>query len=185
MEKAYLPGMAAIAAGVLGAMAVARWPHPPRWVALALGIAGATGVLAVLMVENVLWPLLGNGSLLLLTTSSTCLIAAFQLRGAHREDRPLRGTGWLQSFGRLSYEIYLTHMFVVLTVVKVWRSQGGNVHYGFVWYVPIVALAWALGSLVARFVSVPAERALRLRLMPHAAATSEQSVLTGLRRRGY
>jgi len=165
MEKAYLPGMAAIAAGVLGALAVARWPDPPRWVSLTLGVAGTAGVLAVLLVEDVLWPVLGNGTVLFLTTSAVCLVAACHVRGARGEERALRGTGWLQSFGRLSYEVYLTHMFVVFAVVGVWRSRGSDLRYGFVWYVPIVCLAWALGALVARFVSIPAERALRLRLV--------------------
>ena len=62
---------------------------------------------------------------------------------------------------RLSYEVYLTHMFVVWPVVRGFRATGGHPRWGFLWYLPAVAMAWLLGWLVARYVSVPSERGLR------------------------
>src|SRR5205823_3219242 len=87
------------------------------------------------------------------------LVLAFHWRPVSR----IPGAGWLQSFGRLSYECYLTHMFVVFAVVRVWRATGGDLPSGYVWYVPAVAVSWALGAAVARWFSVPCERALRAR----------------------
>jgi peptidoglycan/LPS O-acetylase OafA/YrhL len=73
--------------------------------------------------------------------------------------------GWLRSFGRLSYEIYLTHMFVVYSIVQVFGATGGNKWRGWLWYVPTVGLSWVLGWLVARYISGPSERAVRGRLL--------------------
>ena len=77
---------------------------------------------------------------------------------------PLRATGWLRSMGRLSYEIYLGHMFVVFAVVAAFNASGGNLHQGYLWYLPAVLLAWALGALVARLYTLPCESWLRKRL---------------------
>ena len=155
-EKAYLPGMAAIAAGVLGALAAGRFRPRPAWAA-ALRWGGGAGLVAVLCFEGRLWPRLGEGCLLLLTLSVTAMLIGLQ----DRERRPLPGTGWLRSCGRLSYEIYLSHMFVVWPVIRAFKAMGGGLRWGILWYLPAVALSWALGWLVARVLSIPCERVLR------------------------
>jgi peptidoglycan/LPS O-acetylase OafA/YrhL len=160
-EKAYLPGMAAIAAGVLGALGAARFGPPRLWVAALVGSVGAIGIGAVLLVEDLLWPLLGNGTVLVLTASATSLVVACHWHATTDSAWRLPGTGWLQSFGRLSYECYLTHMFIVFGVVRLFRASGGALQHGYLWYLPALALSWLAGALVARFVSSPCERALR------------------------
>src|SRR5664279_4774421 len=164
-EKAYLPGMAAIAMGVLGALVAAQLRPLGRWNLRLLRALGGLGLVAVLCFENRLWPHLGNGTMLLLTLSSVCLVLAFHLQARDAGLRPIPGTGWLRSFGFLSYEIYLTHMFVVWPVVRAFRATGAGLWWGILWYLPAVALSWLLGWLVARYLSVPCERALRQRLM--------------------
>lgn len=163
-EKAYLPGMAGIAMGVLAALA-GRHLQPGRRGAQLLGLAGLVGLVMILCFEGVLWRLLGNGTMLVLTGSVACLVLACHWGAAGR----LPGTGWLQSLGRLSYEIYLTHMFVVWPIVHVFRAHGANFRWGFLWYLPEVALAWGLGWMVARAFSQPVERRLRGRLLRAAA----------------
>jgi peptidoglycan/LPS O-acetylase OafA/YrhL len=75
------------------------------------------------------------------------------------------GTGWLRQIGQCSYEIYLTHMFAVMTLLRVFEW----------WFVPVpaspivylVALAVMLGVsvllgfIVARLFSEPVNAALR------------------------
>jgi peptidoglycan/LPS O-acetylase OafA/YrhL len=160
-EKAYLPGMAAIATGVLGALLAARWPvWPPRTVALP-GCLGVIGLGAVMLDGSALWHLLHDGYMLVLTLSSLCLVLATT---QHREKggwSAMRGLGWLRSFGRLSYEIYLTHMFVVYAIVRLFKATGSDIGLGYLWYVPAVLVSWLLGTLVARLVSIPSDRALR------------------------
>ncbi|MEO6968829.1 MAG: acyltransferase [Rhodanobacteraceae bacterium] len=169
-EKAYLPGMAAIAMGVLGALIAARFAPPRRWITTAPCIAGALGLAAVLLASNILWPVLHDGYMLLLTFSAMCLVVGLHWRetkGWRTKGwrRPLPGFGWLCSFGRLSYEIYLTHMFVVYAAVRAFKATGGNIGLGYLWYLPVMIVCWLLGVLVARFFSIPCDRALRGRLL--------------------
>jgi len=155
-EKAYLPGMAGIAMGVLGAI-LAKHVRP-RALPL-LFILGAAGLVSVFCFGDVLWRIMRNGSMLLLTFSAVLLVLAFHWQGEGA--RPIPGTGWLRSFGLLSYEIYLTHMFVVWPVVRAFKARGGGLWWGFLWYAPAVAASWLLGWLVARYVSIPGERVMR------------------------
>lgn len=159
-EKNYLQGMAAIATGVLAALLARRWPamrpSTVRWT-LALG---ALGLLAVFFGGSGLWRSLHYGYMLVLTASAAALVLAARWRAATATTPPWPAFGWLRSAGRLSYEIYLSHMFVVWLVVDRFTAAGGDLRWGVAWYPPILAGAWALGWLVARFISGPLERAL-------------------------
>lgn len=164
LEKAYLPGMAAIATGVLGALLADAW-RPPRRTAAMLGWLGAVGLGAVLLDGGALWHWLRDGYMLVLTLSALCLLLCCQWRSGYGEVSPLRGFGWLRAWGRMSYEIYLTHMFVVFAVVRAYRAWGGDPAHGWLWYLPALGLCWLLGRAVERWLSVPGERWLRSRLM--------------------
>jgi len=124
-EKAYLPGMAAIATGVLTALLVEGWNAPVRTLRM-LRLAGALGLFAVPLYGRELWASFGNGYMLVLTGSAAMLLAGLQARSG----TPMRALGWLRSFGRHSYEIYLTHMFVVFALVALYRYSGGDIRHG-------------------------------------------------------
>lgn len=159
-EKAYLPGLGGIAVGVLAAIVARRLKRPDLWAVWLLGALGAVGLGAVLCFEGWLWHFLGNGSMLLLTLSTGCLVLALHWHDSGGPVHPFPGLGPLRSLGRLSYEVYLTHMFVVWPVVGAFKASGSDPRWGFLWYVPAFALSWSLGWLVARYVSSPCERAL-------------------------
>jgi peptidoglycan/LPS O-acetylase OafA/YrhL len=163
-EKAYLPGMSAIAVGVLGALLAARSPMLPARTMALLGWLGAIGLLAATIDGAAMWHLLRDGYMLLLALSALCLLLACEQRARRGEWQPGFGFGWLRSWGRLSYEIYLSHMFVVFAVVRLYRMTGVHVAYGFLWYLPALLLCWLLGKLVERWLSAPCERWLRQRL---------------------
>jgi len=171
-EKAYLPGMAAIATGVLAALIAARL-RPSERIANALCAIGACGLVVILFFEGVIWPLFGNGVMLVLTVSAACLVIGFDSRAP----KPIAGTGWLRSMGRLSYEMYLTHMFVVFAIVAVFKASGGDLRWGFVWYLPAVALSWLLGAALAHLYSIPCDRALRRRLLKRQSAVPDRTAL--------
>jgi peptidoglycan/LPS O-acetylase OafA/YrhL len=176
-EKAYLPGMAAIATGVLGALLVSRWQTVPRGVGSALGIAGCVGLYLVMFEGKLLWSLMHNGYMLVLTGSSLCLVLASAW--APTGGVPWRGLDWLRSWGRLSYEIYLTHMFVVTAAIRLYKATGSNIAHGYLWYLPTLPLCWLLGKAVERYISTPAERWLRGRMLSPATvspALSEQAL---------
>ncbi|WP_114238723.1 acyltransferase [Dyella sp. C9] len=168
-EKAYLPGMAAIATGVLGALLVARYPQVPARTARLLVWLGLLAMGWVMFDGVAIWGLLRNGYMLVLTGAALCLVLASSWL---RSGTPLRGFGWLRSWGRLSYEIYLTHMFVVTALVRLYKAAGSHVAWGFLWYLPALPLCWLLGHLVERFLSTPAERWLRARMLPKAPLSS-------------
>jgi peptidoglycan/LPS O-acetylase OafA/YrhL len=174
-EKAYLPGMAAIAAGVLAALAGERW-RPRVALVRGVGAVGLAGLAATMLAMPWLWKWLKDGVMLLLTLSAACLVLAMHWRSRRDRPRPLPGTQWLRSMGRLSYEIYLSHMFVVFAVVTAYKATGADARSGWLWYLPAVALCWGLGWLVARAWSLPCEQALKRRFGAAPTLASAQAV---------
>ena len=173
-EKAYLPGMSAIAIGVLGALLASRWRLPSRRTGILLGWLGAIGLTAATIFGAAMWHLLRDSYMLLLAASALCLLLACEQRQHRGAWLPWRGLGWLRSWGRLSYEIYLSHMFVVFAVVRIFRLNGGDPRWGFVWYLLALPLCWLLGVAVERGLSAPCERWLRTRLLPHRIVLARQ-----------
>lgn len=133
-EKAYLPGMAAIAWGVLTAILAHRW-RPSVHITRAIGLAGVCCIVAVLV-----WPVLVHRHLfrsgLTFICVGTCLmLLAFTAHPPARR-RPLR---WLARMGSLSYELYLSHMFIVLATVGLYRTLLGEVQaWTFTVYLPVL-----------------------------------------------
>jgi peptidoglycan/LPS O-acetylase OafA/YrhL len=162
-EKAYLPGMAAIAVGILTALAAVRVHLNRRRAAPWLCVMGAVGLGATMCFGNVLWPLIGNAYMLVLVVSCASLVLAFHWQAEDDAAWTFPGTGWLRSFGKLSYEIYLTHMFVVFGIVRLFAASGSNPQWGFLWHLAALPLSWLLGWLTARCVSTPCDVFLRRR----------------------
>jgi peptidoglycan/LPS O-acetylase OafA/YrhL len=69
----------------------------------------------------------------------------------------------LLACGRLSYEIYLTHMFVVLSAAAWFNGNGAPASLVYPVLGVTLVLCWALGALVERVWSAPANRWLRKR----------------------
>lgn len=161
-EKAYLPGMAAIAMGVCAAL-LASVLHPPgrEWRA-ALGWISLGLLAAPLLHSPFFHKLLGSAYLLLVTASVAALLVAFHWGWGQR--LAARGTVWLRAFGVMSYEVYLTHMFVVFALAGLFHLTGANLALGWLWFLPALALSWGLGFLVDHHLSRPAGRWVRARL---------------------
>jgi peptidoglycan/LPS O-acetylase OafA/YrhL len=96
---------------------------------------------------------------LLSLASAGLLVAATRLRLG---PRPLVLLRPLRACGRLSYEIYLTHMFVVLAAARLFDARGWAKPAAYPLVVLICVACWALGALVERYISAPASRWLRL-----------------------
>jgi peptidoglycan/LPS O-acetylase OafA/YrhL len=73
-------------------------------------------------------------------------------------------TSPLRWFGRLSYEVYLTHQFVVLGMVVLLIHT--HLSATPLWFCVTVALTGLLGLLVARCFSEPMNRMLRTAMLP-------------------
>ncbi|HEY6456846.1 MAG TPA: acyltransferase [Steroidobacteraceae bacterium] len=164
LEKAYLPGMSAIAVGVLAAILVRRIRASGPRVVLVMSLVGWAGVCAVLFAGNWVWRLVHHGyGLFLAVAAAGIVIGAHWHESATSGKAPLRGLNWLRSCGRLSYEIYLSHMFCVFggLALLTWSGPGGL--WRFLWYPPILIACWVLGSALSRGFTLPIERHLRQR----------------------
>lgn len=165
-EKAYLPGMSAIAIGVLGALLASRLRTLSLRGTVLLAWLGAIGLLAATIDGAEMYHLLRDGYMLLLSVSALCLLLACEQRQRLGDWHPWRMFNWLRSWGRLSYEIYLTHMFVVTPVVWLFRLGGSDFRLGVLSYLLTLPLCWLLGTAVERWLSLPCEGWLRARLLP-------------------
>jgi peptidoglycan/LPS O-acetylase OafA/YrhL len=147
-EKAYLPGMAAIAWGVLAALLARRW-RPSRRDARAMALFGAFCILLVLG-----WGELVHRHLFKTGMYGLCLGACLLLLAFHAHPpAPRRGLAWLARMGALSYELYLSHMFVVLGAVAAYRALlGKNQDWHFVVYLPVLLVCFVLAGLLARLI---------------------------------
>lgn len=162
-EKAYLPGISAISMGVCTALLVSKMPgRDDSRLTMAAGYLATACLVVFFLWEDAVYRMLGDGSMPFLTGSLAVLLAAF-----HRgwgQSVAWKGTGWLRSFGVMSYEVYLTHMFVVFSVVGVFHLSGAGPRTGWVWFILVLGLTWCLGRLVDRLLSSPADRWIRMRL---------------------
>jgi peptidoglycan/LPS O-acetylase OafA/YrhL len=149
-EKAYLPGMAAIAWGVLAALLAQflrdRW-RPTLREARLLALFGAVCILLPLGWGDLVHRYLAKSNMVMLCVGSCALLLA-----AHAHPpAPRRVLGWLARMGVLSYELYLSHMFVVLGTVATYRALlGARQDWTFVVYLPVVAVSYWLAGLLAR-----------------------------------
>jgi peptidoglycan/LPS O-acetylase OafA/YrhL len=170
-EKAYLPGMAAIAFGVLGAQLHHRFRVSSNF-ARALLWLGIIAFIGLLLYRGMLWSTWKH--LVMLFYCLTCLVLVFACANL-----PTRGTEkrrlWLSRFfahiGRLSYELYLTHMFVVLTATAVYRAYfPDQLYWAFAIYPIAVVICERLAYATQKWVGAPLGRRMMQSRM-HLTAT--------------
>jgi peptidoglycan/LPS O-acetylase OafA/YrhL len=83
------------------------------------------------------------------------------------------GTGLMRAVGRCSYEIYLTHMLVVLGLMPFISASRPEIAWVPVWYAALLISSVALGWVVHHAYSEPLNRALRSR---HPSPIDERAV---------
>jgi peptidoglycan/LPS O-acetylase OafA/YrhL len=164
-EKTYLGGMDGIALGCLCALVTDRLLR--RGDAQRRGWRGRLVAVeligVVLMLLTTMWPpwhwmryVWRSGTDSTILALGACLVMTGSVvRG--------RVGGWFSApirwLGRRSYEVYMTHEFVVVwgTMLYVKLRRGPLT----IWFVAIVLLSALLGAVVARYFSEPMNRALR------------------------
>ena len=77
----------------------------------------------------------------------------------------------LRWFGRYSYEIYLTHMFVVIPGAWLFQRIGALPAWTPLWFAMVVAASGLLGQWLAQGFSQPCNRMLRRRGSAPAASS--------------
>jgi peptidoglycan/LPS O-acetylase OafA/YrhL len=86
---------------------------------------------------------------------------ALTLMSIRRNPSAGRWTRPLQWLGRNSYEVYLTHMFVVTAATQVYTALGSPIRWALAWFVGVTTVSAFLGDAVARWYSEPLNRKLR------------------------
>jgi peptidoglycan/LPS O-acetylase OafA/YrhL len=100
----------------------------------------------------------------LLAFGTALILIWMQKRLLNGQQKPSRFTGFLRFLGRNSYEVYLTHMFVVFILVKEYNVLKLRGEWAWVLYFLAILISGILGELVARYFSNPANNYLRERL---------------------
>ena len=158
-EYSYLGGMEGIALGCLTALIVLSRSFSRRalWI---LGVAGTLIVSASLIFS---WQAysgwLGNTGLnFTLLGVGTCMFIAATTQTEWRSPRVFVP---LVRMGRYSYEIYLTHMFVVFTFFGLFLHAGKSLRGVPLLFVSVILVSGLLGAGVANLYSEPMNRFLR------------------------
>ena len=159
VEQSYLGGMDAIALGCLTALLVCR-VHFSRTALRAIAVAGATLIVSILVGLRLTYvPLIAKSGLdMTIIALGTCMVITAAAQTQWKGPRLLAP---LLRLGQCSYEVYLTHMFVVFAFFAIFLKFGSPIWSVPLLFVATVLVAAAAGDLVARFCSEPLNRMLR------------------------
>jgi peptidoglycan/LPS O-acetylase OafA/YrhL len=153
--------MDAIALGCLTALLVCR-VHFSRTALRAMAVAGATLIVSILVGFRLTYvPLIAKSGLdMTIIAMGTCMVI---IAAAQTQWKGPRLLAPLLRLGQCSYEVYLTHMFVVFAFFAIFVKYGSPIWSVPLLFVATVVVAAAAGDLVARFFSEPVNRLLRER----------------------
>jgi peptidoglycan/LPS O-acetylase OafA/YrhL len=155
----YLSCMDGIALGCLAALAanVLRLSSALLWT---LRVTGTAMVMLVMLVRplTAALRLYKTGLDVTVLALGTCLLLVAIAQRNNPGGRPTAAIRW---FGRNSYEIYLTHMFVVLWSVQLFVATGTRLRWAPLWYLAMLGAAGLVGAIVATRYSEPMNRRLR------------------------
>lgn len=160
-EYSYLGGMDAIALGCLTALVVSR----VRFSRLHLWMLSSVG--AILLIFSLcfsiwayIWGLGRNGLNMTILAAGTCMLVAVAAQTQWKSPRILSP---LRKLGQRSYEVYLTHMFVVFATFGLFVRLGKPMRGVPALFITVIVIAGLLGEAVARSFSDPMNRLLRRR----------------------
>jgi peptidoglycan/LPS O-acetylase OafA/YrhL len=160
-EYSYLGGMDAIALGCLTALLLARVELSRLTLRLVGGFGAALLALCVGFTHQMAaWGLETTGLDMSAVGVATCMIIAAAAQSRWRSSSILRP---VIALGRCSYEIYLTHMFVVFVAFGLFVAAGEPMGAVPILFAGVILIAGLLGALVARLYSEPLNRWLRRR----------------------
>lgn len=160
-DYGYLSCMDGIAWGCLTALLARVW-RAGRWPSIALKISGTLLIMLVMLAR----PLVAGLHLYQFGLDFTVLAlgTCFLILTVAQENKVGRWpTGLLRWFGRHSYEVYLTHCFIMIWGIQSYLVLGLSSGWAPVWYLIMFVLSGILGWIVANWYSEPINRWLRTR----------------------
>ena len=162
--------MDAIALGCLAALIADRKRFPVRTLG-AFAMAGTSLLIFCLgfSIESQRLGLDRIGLDMTIVAAGTCLIAVAAAQSGHVAPH---FTAPLLLLGRRSYEIYLTHMFVVFALFQLFLDSGKPIGAVPALFLISILISGLLGETIARFYSEPLNQRLRGR-----QATSDRGAI--------
>lgn len=160
-EYSYLGGMDAIALGCLTALSVSRLCFS-RLALWTLGILGTVLLIFSLgfSLRAEAWGLDRHGLDMTILAVGACMVIATVAQTRWKSPRAMNP---LLKLGQRSYEVYLTHMFVVFGLFQLFVVAGKPMSAVLALFIVVVVVAGLLGKVVARFYSEPMNRLIRER----------------------
>jgi peptidoglycan/LPS O-acetylase OafA/YrhL len=173
-EYSYLGGMDAIALGCLTALAAARFPLSRRALR-GLAFAGLALLIFILCfpAQPANLALERSGLDMTLLAVGSCMLIAAAFQSNWRSPRIL---GPLLRLGQRSYEVYLTHMFIVFALFHIFLLTGRPLAGVPFLFMAVIVLAALFGELVARSYSDPLNRMIRSRWHANEGVAASQSI---------
>jgi peptidoglycan/LPS O-acetylase OafA/YrhL len=177
-DHSYLSCMGEIAVGCLAALLVQRAPGLRKYSALLLGAGICLVGFIVFFRRSVLaWELAVAGlNVTVLALGTAALLVALQLNPSWSARASWPVVGVLRWFGQNSYEIYLSHLFLLLPATAWFVVLGRPASGVLLLYAVVLVASGALGWLLARCYSQPLNTRLRERLMTRFADRSARPV---------
>jgi peptidoglycan/LPS O-acetylase OafA/YrhL len=168
-EYSYLGRMDAIALGCLTALLVSKVRFSRRNLQILLGI-GLVMLVFVLgfSIQAYHWGFGRTGMDMTVLAVGTCLVIITAAQTQWKSPKILEP---LLTLGRNSYEVYLTHMFLVFTCFGLFLQAGSPMRLVPVFFLMVIIGAALLGAAVARFYSEPVNRRLRTHFGYQAKST--------------
>lgn len=160
-EYSYLGAMDAIALGCLTALLMVHVRLSPKQL-LTLAATGTAFVFFILAfsLEAEAWGLRRTGLDMTILAIGTCMLIVVAAETQWKAPRVLVPICWL---GERSYEVYLTHMFIVIAVFSVFLDFGKPLRGVPVVFGIVILFSALFGDAIARFYSEPMNRRLRRR----------------------
>lgn len=165
-DHSYLSGMGGIALGCLTALWSSRFRLGEKRALVAAWVGGSLLVFSFLgkaIISKAGLTAVGLNVTLIEIATALLLLSSYESfrSGKSRMPRLLQPLCW---FGRNSYEVYLTHLMLVIPLTGLIPDAKGNTFVVGAALVVLVGLSGILGEIVARFFSEPLNRYLRRNL---------------------
>lgn len=98
-----------------------------------------------------------------LSIGTAMVLIWMQKRSENGKQHVWKSPGLLRYFGRNSYEIYLTHMFIVYILFEIYKKYQLSGEWSWALYLFTILFSGLLGEMVACYISNPANVYLRKR----------------------
>ena len=161
-EYSYLGSMDAIALGCLTALLVSRYrfSRPALW---SFGSLGTVFLVFSLFfsIRAETWGLARTGLDMTIVAVGACMVIATSAQTNWKGPRVMRP---LLKLGQRSYEVYLSHMFIVFGLFQLFILDGKTLRAVPVLFVSVVVISALFGGVVGKYYSEPMNRLIRQRL---------------------